>query len=300
MHTYGNSHPGAGVDQESRPWALITGASDGLGLAWGQELAADGFNVILHGRNAKKLDGIKKDLEQEYNIRVRTLVFDAELMPTSLEAGAYNDFDNLIHDTIAGISLTILINNIGFLGRWIAHADRDPLWMDRQISMNVRFMAHLTRNLIPVLSANKPGLILNISSGAEMLPMPWSVTYAGAKGWSSGFNRTLKYEMKLDNTGVEVLGLIYSFLATPSTGRTDADATWSCPTARHAARAGLNAVGCGYQAVFPWWGHSLQIAFAGMLPEGIRDNFAAGVLAEQRKKMDALDADQAKAASVSS
>lgn len=167
--------------------------------------------------------------------------------------------------------------------------------------MNVRFMAQLTRILIPVLSENKPGLILNISSGAEMVPMPWSATYAGAKGWSSGFNRTLKYEMQFEKTEIEVLGLIYSFIATPSTGRTEADVNWLCPSAKGAARAGLNAVGCGYHAVFPYWGHSLQFAFADMLPTSIRDNYAAGMLAEQRKKMAALlEQDKAKAASPTS
>lgn len=163
-------------------------------------------------------------------------------------------------------------------------------------------MAQLMRVLIPILSKNKPGLILNVSSGAEILPMPWSATYAGAKGWSSGFNRTLKYEMELDQTGIEVLGLIYSFIATPSTGRTEADVNWLCPSARGAARAGLNAVGCGHHAVWPWWGHSFQFAFADMLPTRMRDKTVAGVLAEQRKKMDALleEGNKAKAASTSS
>lgn len=100
----------ASADQKSKPWALVTGASDGLGVGWAHELAAEGINVILHGRNSSKLDGIKSTLEAEHKICVRTLVLDAEKLPTSLEEGAYDEFDRLILDTVADIPLTILIN----------------------------------------------------------------------------------------------------------------------------------------------------------------------------------------------
>lgn len=110
LHKYGKSHRLAGADQESQPWALITGASDGLGVGWAQELAAEGINVILHGRNPTKLDALKRTLEAEHKISVRTLVLDAEKLPTSTEEGAYKEFDQLILDTVTGIPLTILIN----------------------------------------------------------------------------------------------------------------------------------------------------------------------------------------------
>lgn len=107
---YGRSHRLAGADQESQPWALITGASDGLGVGWAKELAIDGINIILHGRNPTKLDALKSTIEAEYKVCVRTLVLDAEKLPTSTEEGAYKDFDRLILDTVAGIPLTILVN----------------------------------------------------------------------------------------------------------------------------------------------------------------------------------------------
>lgn len=287
---YGTNHPRAGASQPSKPWALITGATDGLGLGWAHELAASSINVILHGRNATKLAQLATLLETQHSVGVRTLLFDATELPAS---GDYADFDALIASTTSPSvlpgPLTILINNIGFLGPWTSHATRSPQWMDAQIAMNVRFPSQLTRALLPILTTNSPALILNVSSGAERLPMPWSATYAGAKGWSAGFNRSLKYEMIFEESGVEVLGLVYSFLATPSTGRTDADAKWDCPTARDGARAGLRAVGCGWQSVWPWWGHGLAWAVLGLLPEGVRDRVGAGVLREQKKKMGALE-----------
>lgn len=79
-------------------------------MGWAKELAADGINVIIHGRNPSKLDALKNTIEAEYNVCVRTLVLDAERLPTSTEEGAYKDFDRLILDAVAGIPLTILIN----------------------------------------------------------------------------------------------------------------------------------------------------------------------------------------------
>lgn len=140
--------------------------------------------------------------------------------------------------------------------------------------------------LLPILTENKPGLILSVSSAAETVPTPYSATYAGAKGWGSAFHRSLKYEMEYEKTDIEVLSLLYGFLATPSTGRTDADATWLIPTARDAARAGLNTIGCGYYSVFPWWGHSIQFGAVDTMPSDMRDNTIAKLTYAQKLKMD--------------
>lgn len=154
--------------------------------------------------------------------------------------------------------------------------------------MNVRFTVHLLRVLLPILTENKPGLILSVSSAAETVPMPYSMMYAGAKGWGSALHRSLKYEMEYEKTDIEVLSLLYGFLATPSTGRTDADATWLIPTVRNAARAGLNAIGCGYYSVFPWWGHSIQFGAVDTMPADMRDRTIANLTYEQKKKMDGI------------
>merc|ERR1711939_546753 len=130
----------------------------------------------------------------------------------------------MINGVVEDIPLTILINNIGYLGRWISYADRDPLWLDRQLNMNIRFMNQLTRVLIPHLHKNEPSLLITVSSGADNVPMPWSATYSGQKGYTSSFTRTLKYELMLDKMDIEVICMSFGMICTPSTGRTDADA----------------------------------------------------------------------------
>lgn len=72
-------------EEHKEPWALITGSSDGIGLAFAYELASAGFNVILHGRNLSKLENAKKSIAQEHPSRsIHTVVaeFVIILCPT--------------------------------------------------------------------------------------------------------------------------------------------------------------------------------------------------------------------------
>ncbi|KAK9249032.1 hypothetical protein V1506DRAFT_138038 [Lipomyces tetrasporus] len=69
---YHHSHRGRA------PWAVITGASDGMGKGYAREPAHRGFNVVLHGRNLTNLDSVKKELSEEFaNVNFRTIVVDA-------------------------------------------------------------------------------------------------------------------------------------------------------------------------------------------------------------------------------
>lgn len=76
------------------PWALITGSSDGIGLAFAYELASAGFNVILHGRNLSKLENAKKSIAQEHPSRsIRIIV--AEFITILCSTLSYNIFCSL-------------------------------------------------------------------------------------------------------------------------------------------------------------------------------------------------------------
>jgi len=99
------------LQSKDRPaWALVTRASDGIGLGFAQELSERGFNIILHGRNEGKLDGIKEQLQKTSPDReFRIFVRDAEKELT----------DEILHnlqESLKDIHLTVLINNVGGSG----------------------------------------------------------------------------------------------------------------------------------------------------------------------------------------
>lgn len=285
LQIYGKSHR-LNKSASQHPWALITGASDGLGLVFAQKLAAKGFNLIIHGRNASKLDGIATDLVKEYSVQVRTLVIDAA------DQKSYDEesFRNKVLAVVDDIPLTILLNNIAIIGDWDAHHVRDAANLDKFLNINVRFSIHLAKWLIPILAKNSPGLILNVSSGASHLPLPWSAHYTGAKAYSDAFHRSMRWECQSipEFKNIEVLTIEYGTVCTPSTGRSNADATWDIPTVDRAVEAGLGCVGCGYSTVVPYLGHQVLDWVVRLLPVNTSEQFVVDMMKKQKDRMDAL------------
>lgn len=96
---------------ETGSWALVTGASDGIGQAFSDDLLKRGFNVLLHGRNPQKLDGVRKKLAQKYPRRsVDIVVADASKVDESYKVVAEKV------KQLPG-KLTILVNNVGGVGQ---------------------------------------------------------------------------------------------------------------------------------------------------------------------------------------
>jgi 17beta-estradiol 17-dehydrogenase / very-long-chain 3-oxoacyl-CoA reductase len=272
----------------SKTWALITGATDGLGVAWAHELAARGFNIILHGRNPSKLATIKADLETTHKVQVRTLVLDAEHQPIAFDPASYTAFDKAILDVTADIPLTLLVNNIGVIGDWYPVADFNPAYIDESININVRFATQLTRVLLPTLARNAPGLVLNVSSESDSAPVAYATMYTGAKSWGQAFHRSLRYEMRYEGHDIEVLSLVYGFIATGSTGRNDADVGFGVLSPRGAARAALGKVGCGYSTVTPDFSQQVQGWVVRLLPIGVKEALVAKVMREQKDRMEGI------------
>lgn len=103
---YLNNQP---QDDSEASWALVTGASDGIGRALSSELGSRGFNVIVHGRNESKLVKVVTELQKEHPGRMfRYVVADAAHFTTA-------DIERIVA-VVADIKLTVLINNVGGTG----------------------------------------------------------------------------------------------------------------------------------------------------------------------------------------
>lgn len=103
-----------------RSWALVTGVSDGIGKWFVQELCSGGFNVVLHGRNARKLERVREELRQEYShVQTRAMVLDAM---------NFNMVD-MQHEVeqISSLPLTVLVNNVGGVGPIMLDGELRPL-----------------------------------------------------------------------------------------------------------------------------------------------------------------------------
>ena len=235
------------------PYALITGASDGIGLDLAEELCAKGFNIILHGRNSTKLNAVKSHLSSKYpSLSFKILVADVVNFPS-------DQYENLIAP-IKDLNITILVNNVGGTGgvtkipaRTFASQPHETL--DALLDFNVRFMIHLTKSILPTLMRSEPALIIQQGSLAA-LGVPYLQTYSGTKGFLKSWSRALDVELKYgEKRDIEILHLDIGNVSTPENNPGPTDLMK--PDSKTLAKAIVRRVGCGSWTVAPYFWHAV-------------------------------------------
>ncbi|KAJ5753435.1 uncharacterized protein N7511_007588 [Penicillium nucicola] len=264
-------------------WALVTGATDGIGFGFCQELCARGFNVILHGRNADKLKKRQGELAAEFpNAKTGSLILDVESLNQN-DVDGIPDQVRLVLEEEGGGMLTVLVNNIG--GETKAASMLSELTykdVDTTIALNAGFMTQISCVLMPILDGNGvPGLILNVSSAAAF-GLPYITVYSGSKGYVESFTGALSAEMKAEGKEIEVMALKS---AEVQSGGYDVPTSLFVPKARALASAGLNRVGCGREIVWAYFWHWVQGISMDILPRWVLMKFSAMKLKEIRDWM---------------
>ncbi|KAK1543788.1 short chain dehydrogenase [Colletotrichum paranaense] len=278
------------------PWALVTGASDGIGRAFASELATQGFNVVLHGRNHAKLTVVASDFRKRYPARsFRILVADASAVPGVNYNGverplqpvdssqAPPDFAS-IQAELRDLHLTVVINNAGGGPTNPVFSPLVDCSTDRiasNVSLNALFPLHLTRVLLPVLRQNAPALVMNISSMADE-GFPLLASYSASKQFLMTMTRAVGLELKLDDdsSNVELLGVRIGRVTNVSHLK-EAPSLFT-PDSQTMARAALARTGRGHGIVVGYWGHALQQASSSFLPRWAKDQVMMAIMREQR------------------
>ncbi|KAL6901065.1 short chain dehydrogenase/reductase [Trichoderma evansii] len=262
----------AHVSADGRPpWALVTGASDGIGRGFADELALRGFNVVLHGRNRAKLDVVKSELQKRHPGRsFRTLIADASTVKcmNCLQNGEAHSLDfNAIKDALQDLHLTVLINNAGGGSRnpvYLSLGDSSEPRITDNVSINALFPMHLIRVLLPHLARNSPALIMNISSMADA-GFPLLASYSASKQFLMTLTRVINLETALlGQADIECLGVRVGNVTSVSHNKESP--SLFTPSADAMARAALDRAGHGYVVVTGHWEHALQQAFLTLLP----------------------------------
>jgi short-subunit dehydrogenase len=175
----------------SRPNALITGASSGIGLELARLAAADGHNVVLVARSANRLNTLAHELRGTHNIEC--IAFPSDLTKSNAPLQLIQALD------AQGITVDVLINNAGFGDRGSVVS----LGLQRQLDMvqvNTTAVTALTRLILPGMIKRKRGAILNVASTAAFQAGPNMTVYYATKAYVLHFSEGLCEE--LNGTGV--------------------------------------------------------------------------------------------------
>jgi len=189
------------ANHSARPRALVTGASSGLGAAFAERLAHDGYDLIIVARRRERLEALAKQLQANHSIEVEVIAADLS-KPEELLTVEKRVAENS--------TLELLVNNAGF-GGYMAFVELDPEKATELINLKVLAVARLTRAALPGMLARGSGAVINVSSrlafsgpmGSTQLPK--RATYAGANAFINTFSQLLQSE--LEGTGVQVQAL---------------------------------------------------------------------------------------------
>jgi uncharacterized protein len=153
-------------------WALVTGASAGIGEAFAVELAAAGVNLVLTARRKERLEAIAARLTAEHKVQVRIIVADLE-QPEAPE--------RIFAETeAAGLTIDVLVNNAGF-GYYGEFGKGDPARQAAMVQVNCTAVVVLTNLFLPKMMERHRGDILIVASTASYQPVPYLATYAATK-----------------------------------------------------------------------------------------------------------------------
>lgn len=164
------------------PWAIITGATDGVGLQYARQLAAKGLNLILIGRSREKLNAVQVELRQA-NVNTDVVIIQADFNTDDPEL--YNRIGQEIASQKRQIGL--LINNAGVMydspNRFLDQPE-SKIW--EQVRVNMVAVAMMTRIVLPQLVQRKRGLVVNLSSIAGYQPLSLMGVYSASKARKPG------------------------------------------------------------------------------------------------------------------
>ncbi|XP_070700135.1 hydroxysteroid (20-beta) dehydrogenase 2 [Pempheris klunzingeri] len=172
-------------------WAVVTGATSGIGKAYACELARRGLHVVLVSRSDEKLQVVAKEIEDLYGRKTRTIQVD------------FTDGHSIypaIAKELQGLEIGILVNNVGMsysdhFANFLEIPDAEQK-ITQIISCNVLSVPQMTRLVLPGMVDRGTGLIINISSEAGVRPQPLLSLYSSTKIFVTYFSQCLHAEYK--------------------------------------------------------------------------------------------------------
>ncbi len=221
-------------------WALITGASAGIGEEFARQLAARGMNLILVARREDKLANLADQLETQHGVQVQIARIDL-----------YKEsFLNQIEQACQDLVISLFICNAGHPSHMGSFIDRPIHEIEVMLRFNTQVQVKLVHHFARLMADHQHGGIIMVGSYAGYGPIPYMAEYSACKAYQLTFGEALHYELKA--SGVDLLVL--------SPGATKTERIHFGMPVESVARAALEALG-KKPSVIPGFKNRLTIWF---------------------------------------
>jgi uncharacterized protein len=257
-------------------WALVTGASAGIGAALARELAVQGTHLVLTARRKERLERLAQDLAAKHKIQTELIVADLTQPTERQKIFAFTQAN--------GIEIELLINNAGFgaYGELFAVETQRLLEM---VEVNCAAVVHLTRLYLPEMLKRKRGYVMIVASTAAFQGVPYLATYAATKGFDLLFAEGLARETW--PYGIRVCALCPGSTESEFqevAGQTGVAASMRRrESAEKVARTGLRALAAGKHYVISGLGNYLGAHSQRLVPRGVVTYFAGKMFKPQAR-----------------
>lgn len=218
-------------------FALITGASSGIGLEIAKLLAKRKYNLILVARRQDRLLALKNKLESKYNITVVTKNYDL-----SKEENCY-----LLFREVKEYEITVLVNNAGF-GK-VGYFENISLAEELDMIRTNIMAPHILTKLF--VKEKQKGFILNVASMAGFQPGPVMATYGATKSYLLNLSLSVNYELRKSNKNIHITTLCPGPVDTEFNKVANADFNLSSITAKQCAKEAVRGLFQKQELVVP-------------------------------------------------
>src|SRR5882672_10846753 len=239
-----------------KQFALITGATAGIGYELAKLFAADHFNLVLVARDEARLKNVAADLQNAH--KIETIVLSKDLS----NGAAPRE----IFDALSDVPISVLVNNAGFGSQGVFADEKLELSLN-MMHVNMDALVRLTHLFLTPMLSRRQGRILNVASTAGFQPGPFTNIYYATKAFVFSFSVALAEE--LADTGITVTTLCPGFTKTEFHERAgfQRSSRWlSMMSAKDVARIGYRGLMNGKGIVIPGWRNKITAAFSRRLP----------------------------------
>ncbi|KAK0415611.1 hypothetical protein QR680_012026 [Steinernema hermaphroditum] len=256
-------------------WAVVTGSTDGIGLAYAKELARKGFKILLISRTQSKLDAVKKEIEDESKVEVKTIAYD-------FTNPSVADYEKKLVEAFNELNIGILVNNVGLSYEYpeVLHKIEGGLQRVADITViNTVPPTVLSAAVLPKMVERRSGIIVNIASSAAANPMSMWAVYSATKKYVCWLSEILRMEYNSKNVIIQTICPMLVATKMSKVSKTN----FFTPSPGQFVKEAIHSIGNADETT-GCFSHQIQAEISDLLPQPLINHFLTKMSVATRVK----------------